>query len=195
MTPATATMLDQGMAATQRAPSCAIALLLGLLVLASQAAHAGAAGCASANVVLKPVAGSNYSVYEGRTPTHRIRFVSERPGERVDAFPEPPVRIIRRATGATCLIRDGGVWAGTGVYAGAGGRRFLLLESSGSGSAITVYDADNCARRAEIDVSEARWRFTEGGVEIGRQCKGTMIEECSDRHVTPLRADCAPGRK
>ena len=170
----------------------ALALMLGPHLLPSQTVYAGVAGCGPTPVEVRPVAGSNFSLYEGRTATHRIRFVSERPGERVDAFPEPPVRIIRRATGAACLIRDGGVWAGTGVFAGDGGRRFLLLESSGSGATLAIYDADHCARRAEVDVSEARWRFTEVGVETGRQCTGTTIDGCIDRQVTPLRADCLP---
>ena len=44
----------------------------------------------------------------------RIRFVSERPGEVVDVFPEPPVHIVQRATGAACQIREGGVWSRDG---------------------------------------------------------------------------------
>lgn len=168
-------------------------LLLAALALVPSA-RADVGRCVPARVTVAPVAGSNFSQYEGVTPTHRIRFVSERPGEQVDAFPEPPVRIIRRATGASCAIREGGVWSATGVYVGAGGRRVMLLESSGSGADIVFYDAASCVRRAEIDVSQARWRFVDGGVDIGRDCTGSTIDECRTRQTTRLTPACLPAR-
>ena len=147
--------------------------------------------CAPTNVPVTPVAGTNLRVYQGRTPSHVIRFTSERPGEPVEVFPEPPVRIVHRGTGAQCEIREGGVWARSGVYVGAGGSRFLLLEGSGSNAALVFYDANTCARLGEVDVSEARWRFVDSGVEVGRDCTGTTMEGCRTRRATPLGSNCA----
>jgi hypothetical protein len=70
-----------------------------------------------------------------------------------------------------------------------------MEDAGGSSAAITIYDADSCARQAEIDVSQALWRFVDGGVEVGRECTGTTIDECATRAVTVLRADCAPAKK
>lgn len=151
--------------------------------------------CAPVAVPVAPVAGTDFRVYEGRTAAHRIRFASERPGVLVDAFPEPPVRIIRRATGAECEIREGGVWARSGVYVGAGGRRLVLLETSGSNAALVVYDPNSCARLGEVDVSEARWRFVESGVDIGRDCTGTTIDGCRTQVTARLGSDCTVAAK
>jgi len=106
------------------------------------------------------------------------------------AFPEPPVRIVQRATGAACQIREGGVWSSEGVYVGAGGQRVLLLETSGANATLVVYEARSCARQGEIDVSEARWRLTDEGVEVGRDCGGTALDECKTRQRVALDAHC-----
>ena len=151
--------------------------------------------CAATKVPVAPVAGSDFRRYEALTPALRIQFVSERPGVLTQAFPEPPVRIVQRARGAACQIREGGVWSSDGVYVGANGQRLLLLETSGASATLVVYAARSCARQGEIDVSEARWRFTDEGMEIGRDCSGTTLDECKTRQRVTLDAHCIGAAK
>lgn len=165
--------------------------LLGIgCVVSTLPAAAAEKRCAPVNVSVVPVAGTDLRVYEGRTAAYRIRFASERPGTLVDVFPEPPVRLVRRATGAQCQIREGGVWSRSGVHVGAGGRRLLLLEASGAGAELVIYDPNSCARLGEVDVSEARWQFVDAGVEVGRDCTGSSIDSCKTRVTTRLGPDC-----
>lgn len=118
----------------------AVAVLLSLL-LASGVARSEAQFSALALVADPAVPGS----FVGSGKRIEVRFFNENAElPEPDAFPEPPVVLRDIATGGSCSITEGGVWARTPLLLSADERLLLTYQGSGSSAQWVMYDTGTC---------------------------------------------------
>lgn len=161
-------------------PGFLVAVLAGM-VLTACAQPPAAVDCGWQTVPIAPVGPREFA---GRVGTTEIRLQSEREGTQVESFPDSALHIGRPA--GVCAA-DGGVWQRRGVFVSADDRTVAAIESSGSNDSLVFFDTANCRRVGEIDVSNARWRFVDRGVEI-TPAAGTT----GSTRTHTLDADCRP---
>ena len=95
-------------------------------------------------------------VYAARTRLFEVRLRDRREDAQVEVFAGSAIEIRRLSDGQACSV-EGDVWARCFVFVSANKRTLMVLESSGSNDSLLFVDTRNCMRRAEIDVSSARW--------------------------------------
>lgn len=155
-----------------------LAAALAGMVLTACAQPPAAPGCGWQVVPMAPVAPREFA---GRVGTTEIRLHSERDSPDVESFPDSALKI--GSPSGHCAA-EGGVWQRRGIHVSADGRTVAAIESSGSNDMLAFFDTASCRRAGEIDVSNARWRFVDRGVEI------TPVGGAA--RTRALGADCRP---
>jgi len=154
--------------------------------------------CASANdcsftsleLSADPAAPSNF-LGEGRQL--QVRFVNENPDiSAPDAFPEPPLVLLNKATGVSCSIEDGGIWARSPLLLSSDESRLLTYEFSGSNAELVAYDTATCAVVQRQDISGQRAGLRDGQLTLGQQCDGDGLDSCKQLAPLPTQTFCAP---
>lgn len=167
-------------------------LLAGALAALCLCSCASANDCSFAALELSadPAAPAEF-VGDGRT--FQLRFVNENPDiSEPDSFPEPPVVIINKASGARCSIEDGGIWARSPLLLNSDESRLLTYEFSGSSAELVAYDTTTCAVVQRQDISGQRVGLVDGKLSLGQQCDGDDLASCKEVTALPSHAFCAP---
>lgn len=167
-------------------------LLAGALAALCLCSCASASDCSFTPLELSadPAAPTNF-VGEGRQL--QVRFFNENPDlTEPDAFPEPPLALLNKATGTSCSVEDGGIWARSPLLLSSDESRLLTYEFSGSNAELVVYDSATCAVLHRQDISGQRVGLMDGTLTLGQQCDGDELDSCKQLAPLPTQAFCAP---
>lgn len=119
-------------------------------------------------------------------------FGSQHP---VEVFPEPPLIVRDLGTGRECRIEEGGIWVRDAVFLSADGSTLVVKEYSGSNDWLAFYGTADCGKKAEIDLSAARWEIAGDRVRVGRDCSGEHFDSCRSVGIHVLDERCVPRRE
>lgn len=167
-------------------------LLAGTLAALCLSACASANDCSFTTLELSadPAAPAEF-VGDGRTI--KVRFVNENPDiSDPDAFPEPPVVVLNKASGTRCSIEDGGIWARSPLLLSSDESRLLTYEFSGSSAELVAYDTATCVVVQRQDISGQRAGLVDGKLTLGKQCDGDDLASCKELATLPSHPFCAP---
>lgn len=163
---------------------CAVSLLaLGFCTSGAMA------GCALVPLAVDEAAPGDTSRYVGRTAALEIEFRNEKRQGAVEAFPDSPLTIRRRASGAECAV-EGGVWARNGVFVSASQEVVAVHVFSGSSDTLDFYAARSCKALGSIDVSGAQWSVHGGEILIAAPTGAR-----GSSRTVQLDAACRPRRR
>ncbi|MFZ6741958.1 hypothetical protein ACO0LC_01855 [Undibacterium sp. JH2W] len=135
-----------------------------------------AASCQLQNIAVTPLQPGHYEVFRAVGKSVELRFNSVSNDAQVDAFPEPPLKILQRASNTQCEI-NAGIWVRKDVYLSSNEQVLLTHEYSGSNDFLVFYNTTDCSKLHELDVSGSTWKIrgklirteTQDGIRHKRQ--------------------------
>jgi len=125
-------------------------------------------------------------IASGKRVSISFQSYSDADASDIDVFPEPPVVIGNKETGASCKILDGGIWVRAEVYLSSNENYALMNEYSGSGSDLVVYDTSTCLEVERLDVSGVDWSIAGNKLNIGGNCSNSEPKNCASSGTVNL---------
>ncbi|EQM71948.1 hypothetical protein QYE80_24015 [Pseudomonas tohonis] len=154
----------------------------------SACAQASDCGFAPLKLVASPEAPTTF-VGDGQHL--QVRFVNENPDiAEPDSFPEPPVVLLDKASGKSCNIEDGGIWARDPLYLSHDEKRLVTYEFSGSNGELVAYDTATCKVLHRQDITGKRASIEGEELVLGADCDDTG--NCKTHAKQPVQPFCKP---
>jgi hypothetical protein len=124
--------------------------------------------CTFINLPITPLSPEKIDTFLGITEIIDVRFNNEKTEGNIEVFPDSPLIITNRKTNSACSI-DGGVWVRKDIYVSDDSTVILAHEFSGSNDFLTFYDARDCKKIGEIDISNSVWRVGKLNISVTNQ--------------------------
>ncbi|MFZ6871742.1 hypothetical protein ACO0LF_06670 [Undibacterium sp. Di27W] len=145
-----------------------------------------AANCQLQNLAVTPLQPGHYEVFHATGKSVELRFNSVSNDAHVDAFPEPPLQILQRASNTQCEI-NAGIWVRKDVYLSRDEQLLLTHEYSGSNDFLVFYSTRDCSKLHELDVSVSTWKISGNLIRTEKQ-----DGKRRSRQDYALNASCLP---
>lgn len=158
------------------------------IILAVTFAIPTAKACTFINVAINPQTPEITNSYVGGNESIEIKFNNEITEGNIEVFPDSALAVSHKKQNLACLI-EGGVWVRKDVYVSDDNMTILAHEFSGSYDALNFYDASNCKKIGEIDISDATWKLDGANLYVSRYQTASRQKSTRTR-IFPLANYC-----